>query len=105
MDASGSIGRESFQKEIDFVKAIVYGMNLEGDTRVGMVTFSNQAVLRFKLNEYSSKLDVLGALSFYYEGGTTNTAGALRTLRRDMFTRSGGDRDQTPNIGTHPDTI
>ena len=41
----------------------------------------------------------MNAMSFYYQGGTTNTAGALTMMRQDMFTPNRGDRSDRPNIG------
>ena len=69
---------ENFQLQVDFIKSIVYGINLNGDSRVGILTFSNDAVARFYLDEFTTRQDVLNGLAMYYVGGTTNTAGELR---------------------------
>lgn len=74
LDASGSIGKDNFQKQVDFVKDVVYGLNLDQDTRVGLLTYSTSPNIRFYLNEYKTRMDVLNALAVYYSGGTTNTA-------------------------------
>ena len=82
MDASGSIGQPNFQKQIDFVKTLVYSLNInpasDRGSRVGALTFSTDAGVRFNLNEYSSSMEILNALTFRYVGGTTNTAGETK---------------------------
>lgn len=46
--------------------------------RVGMVTFGNDPTLRFNLGDYTTKPEILSAISVLYSGGTTNTASAIR---------------------------
>ena len=43
-----------------------------------MVTFGNDATMRFNLDDYQTKPEILAAMSVLYSGGTTNTASALR---------------------------
>ena len=40
----------------------------------------------------------LVVLQMYYEGGTTDTAGAIDLIRTQMFSGSNGDRANSPNI-------
>lgn len=47
------------------------------------------------------QMDLMNGLSIYYQGGTTNTASALSTLRQDMFTSARGERSDKPNIGKY----
>ncbi len=43
-----------------------------------------------RLNDYQTRSNILDAMSIpFFSGGTTNTAGALRFMREDMF-RNGG---------------
>ncbi len=42
------------------------------------MTFGNDATLRFDLNDYTTKPEILSAMSVLYSGGTTNTASAIR---------------------------
>lgn len=44
-------------------------------------------------------MDVLNALSMYYMGGTTNTAGAIGEMTNNMFTVNNGDRIANNNVG------
>lgn len=102
LDASGSIGQPNFQRQIDFVKSLVYSLNINPQSnrgaRVGALTFSTEADIRFNLNEYTSSMEILNALTFRYVGGTTNTAAALRTMRERMFSSGAGDRAGVDNI-------
>ncbi|MRA75949.1 VWA domain-containing protein, partial [Bacillus thuringiensis] len=41
LDASGSVGQANFIKEIDFVKKVIYGLNLNDNSRVAAETYSN----------------------------------------------------------------
>ncbi len=43
-----------------------------------MLTFGNDATLRFNLDDYDTKPEILAAISVLYSGGTTNTASAIR---------------------------
>ena len=54
--------------------------NAFGDsgTRVGLLTFSSDAVRQFDLNQFNNKNQLMEALSVSYLGGTTNTASALQ---------------------------
>ena len=52
----------------------------------------------FPLNAYSIKLDLLDAISFAYEGGTTKTAAAINLMTDKVFTPQMGDR---PDVSTH----
>ena len=69
---------------MDFLIEITQSLDLDNGqngifgTRVGMLTFGNEAKLAFQLNEYNDKQDLLGAVNVRYTGGTTNTADAIR---------------------------
>ena len=47
-------------------------------SRVAMETFANRAKVHFHLNEFQDKSDVIDQFSYVYEGGSTNTADAIR---------------------------
>lgn len=57
-----------------------------------LATFSDRTDVKFHLNTYSNKYDVLSALAFRMQRGRTNTQEALRVAREDMFTSRNGDR-------------
>jgi len=100
MDSSGSIGQENFQLQVAYIRKLVQEVNLDKDSRLGVLRFSDNGEIIFNLNKYNSKVKYLNGLNIMYKGGTTNTADALRMLREQMFTSNNGDRDenQGPNI-------
>lgn len=83
---------------LDLVRRIIQGLNFDGGrTRVGLVTFSDVATVRFHLNTYTSKLEVLTAIAFTQEKGRTYTAAGLDTVKHTMFSSTNGDRAGDPN--------
>ena len=104
LDASGSIGKENFEKMIDFIRTVVDGIRIgnsdsRSPARVGLLVYSNDATVVFNLNDFTNKFDIQNAFPPYYKKGTTNTAEALRTMREVMFTRQNGDQSSARNIG------
>ena len=47
-------------------------------SRVGLITFSDNAVLQFNLNKYTTKAALLQAVNVLYLTGSTNTTQAIR---------------------------
>lgn len=87
-DISGSIGTENFRKSINFAKLLVKKIGVsEKGTRVGAMTFSDKAVIRFYPMIYSTTEDVINALDEiqFAKGGGTATRLALRMLREQMI--------------------
>ncbi len=99
LDASGSIGKVNFQKQLDFVRDVILGLNLEGGARVALETYANQPSVSFYLNDATDRAAVLNSLTMHYSGGTTNTADAIRVMREDIFTVATGDRPDVGNVG------
>ncbi len=92
LDASGSV-EENFDLSLQLTRKIVEGLNFAGGrTRVGVVTYSDMANVRFHLNQYQDKQSVQNAIAFTLQGGRTNTADGISTMSHDMFTSSKGDR-------------
>lgn len=56
IDASGSVGPGNFQKQVDFVKDIISGMNINVDSRVGVLTFSNNPSVKFYMNSFRTEV-------------------------------------------------
>ncbi len=46
MDASGSIEKPNYYKMLDFVKDMIEAMDIDSGTRVGLITFSTNSVIR-----------------------------------------------------------
>jgi Mg-chelatase subunit ChlD len=89
LDASGSYGPANFQKQLDFVRDTVNGMNvLAGASRVSVISFANNASVKFHLDQYTTKQDILDGISMNYVGGTTNTAAGLEAMRNEFASRA-----------------
>lgn len=99
LDASGSIRNERFPKVIDFVVSIIEELQVsQQDTRIGAVSYSDNAAPQFLLNTYNSKQDVqLAMRRIPFIGGRTNTASGLRHACNTIFNAANGDRADAPN--------
>ena len=99
LDASGSVD-DNFALIQELTKRIVSGLNFAIDrTRVGIVTYQDTEQVRFNLDEYTSKDEVINAIAFDQSRSKgTHTSSALRTMREDMFTNSNGDRNGVDNV-------
>jgi len=85
----------------EMVISVVNELDVRMDrTRVGLVYWSNDAFVAFKLNDYGQvKQDVVEAIRRVpYLGNRTHTAAALRLLYDTVFQRQNGDRDDVPNV-------
>lgn len=102
IDSSGSIRRQRFE---DYFKTFIHDIidNLEispNKTRVGLVTFSDDAEIVANLNTYQSRETLLQAVdNIEYKAGRTNTAAALRAAYEQIFIEANGDRFAVPNFG------
>ncbi|ESO10939.1 hypothetical protein HELRODRAFT_136819, partial [Helobdella robusta] len=112
VDESGSIcdtdpgfvyGRDStctnFRNLLTFVSNLVDSFTIgPSNYRVGMVTFSSSAEVRWRLDRYYTKADLQAAInSIPYTGGNTFTTGGIRLMRTQVFTQS-GDRPDASNL-------
>ncbi len=67
--------------------------------RVALVTFGNFAVTHFYLNTHNTGTAYTNAIrGLPYLGGNTNTTGAFRQIRTDVFTPANGDRPNVQNL-------
>ena len=100
VDSSGSIRSSRYPLVLDYVKGIVKSLEVHPDrARVGLITFGDEATVRFHLNTYATKEDVLQAIdNLPWTRGRTNTADAIHKVRTEMFTSSNGDRFDPPNM-------
>ena len=100
LDTSGSVHWERFDEKVKpFIKSIINQLEVAQDrTRVGVITWGDESFLRFPLNKYPAKQDVLQAIdALPFTDGRTNTASALKRLHTEMFIPSAGDRSEVPN--------
>jgi len=84
LDASDSIGFDNFQRVTQFVGMVVQTLDIDSVTngptisRVGLITYSDNAVVQFHLNRYTTKAALLQAVNVLYLTGSTNAAHAIR---------------------------
>ena len=83
-----------------FVSDTVNSFNVgPDDVRVGVMSFSSSYQFHFHLDTFSSKSDILSAItSIPYNGGGTNTAYALDAVRTIGFTESTGARSKSKGV-------
>ena len=69
LDLSGSVA-EAYGLVLELARRTITGLNVEraSGSRVAVITYSDQATVKFYLNEYSSNADVLNALVFRRAG-------------------------------------
>ena len=90
IDASGSIRLNRFTMVLDYVRTVVNALEVAEDrARVGVIVFSDSATVKFHMNTYKTKQDILQAIeTIDYIRGKTNIADVLRKMRTEMFTVS-----------------
>jgi collagen type VI alpha len=100
LDSAGTVHLERWSYMLEFAVKIVQNLDIHPQrTRVGLVYWSDDAYVGFHLNAYSTRQDVIQAIQDTpYIGNRTNTAAALRILRRTMFLVENGDRPNARNI-------
>ncbi|XP_056282175.1 collagen alpha-1(XII) chain isoform X2 [Pseudoliparis swirei] len=101
IDGSWSIGDESFNKVIQFVKSMTGAFDVISPSgmQVSFVQFSDDAKTEFKLNTYQDKGVVIAALqSVRYRGGNTKTGIALKHVYEKVFTSDSGMRRNVPKV-------
>ena len=100
IDTSGSIRRRRWPVVQEFIKDIIRQMEVATDrARIGVITYADDAVFRFGLDQYDSKRDILTAIDrLPYTAGKTNTADALEMLSAEMFAPGRGQRDGVDNV-------
>ena len=79
MDSSESIGGSEWFAMLEYVKTLVKSFNLvSNQTRVAVVTFAEQVVVRNHFNEYQTAQELVNSLSYPFAEGSTDTAQMLR---------------------------
>ena len=81
----------NFRKEIAFVKGIAQTFNVaRNDTRVGIITYSDEASLRYQFNMSTNQTELETALNnLTLTGNGRNIGKALDLARTDLFYQPG----------------
>uniref|UniRef100_UPI0037E74C95 collagen alpha-6(VI) chain isoform X2 n=1 Tax=Semicossyphus pulcher TaxID=241346 RepID=UPI0037E74C95 len=92
IDSSGSIYPDDYQKMKDFIKSVISKSIIgQDEVHVGVMQFSFQPRLEFRLNRYHSKDEMLRAISDMQQiGGGTLTGGAITDVSQYFDAGSGG---------------
>jgi len=100
VDESGSIGSNNFGLMKRCVSRWVSWLDIDsGNTRVGLVTYSDGIGTGINLNAHLLVASLQRAISsLNYTGGGTNPATALAYVRTTMLTSAAGDRSNVPNV-------
>ncbi len=100
VDSSGSIRQNRYEQVLQYIMNVTSRLEIGSDrVRVGLITYGDTAQIRFHLNSYSSREDVLQAIEMTpFSRGRTNTAEALGLLHETMYTQQNGDRFDAPNF-------
>ncbi|XP_064382743.1 collagen alpha-5(VI) chain-like isoform X2 [Halichondria panicea] len=94
LDESGSIGDLNFELVKGYVLQYLSSLKIgPNENQVGVITFSDNAMLRFKLNANGNTLSLQRAIQgLRYRGGSTNIPAALCALSQAFLSNSSGAR-------------
>ena len=94
LDESGSIGDLNFELVKGYVLQYLSSLKIgPNENQVGVITFSGNAMLRFKLNANGNTLSLQRAIQgLRYRGGSTNIPAALCALSQAFSSNSSGAR-------------
>jgi len=99
LDGSNSINGTDFKLMKDFVSHLVRRLDIGGDARVGVVTFSSNVDTTIHLNAATSVASLQSMISSLAQSeGPTNTAAALAHVRTNMLTSAAGDRSDASDV-------
>jgi collagen type VI alpha len=97
LDVSGSL-YDVVGLGMNLIRQVIYGLEFRFDrSRAALVLYSDTSSVRFYLNTYQDKRDILEALSIKDYGGRTNTQAALQMALDDVFRSNNGDRSNARN--------
>ena len=100
VDSSGSIGKDDFQRECEFVKAMVSSFRVgPSSVRVGLITYSETPNLDIRFDQYATSNECRNAVQrLTYVGGRTRIDLALRLASSNLFNSGFGSRPGVPKV-------
>ena len=111
IDASGSIGAANFQKILKFVAKIVDAFEIrENGTHVGVIHYSDDAVLDFDFNKFKgnqlNRENIVKEINkISVTEGRTRIDKALMLAEKSLFTTEAGMRADKPKVLNSKDTV
>jgi len=100
VDTSSSIGQENFIIVQDFLSNIFGNFPIGiDDTRIALITYNNHVNIKFKLNQFASKREILQEIAkVEYEGVGTLTGQAMVETAMKIFENDAGRRTDIPTV-------
>ena len=100
VDSSGSLGKEGFRKQKDFIKVITQTLDVSpSHSRAGVITYSDRASVAIKLSDYQYHEQLINALeALRYQGKTTRIDKAIVKASKELMTAEGGRREDIPGV-------
>lgn len=100
LDSSGSVGRHNFYKILEFVVKMTSDMQIsQTHTRVGITTYSRDAVIEYYLNEFNHSSELINiSHKIPYRYGGSHVAKGFEVICDEAFTINKGDRPNAPNF-------
>ena len=100
MDASGSLYHDNYEKEKEFVRRVVDRQTIGRDqTRVSIMTYSKNATVHVKFNDYFTRQGIKDALNgIPYESQNTRIDRAMLKAKDEMFTTAFGARPYAKRV-------
>ena len=98
LDVSGSVD-ENYRLGLELMRELIYGLDFRSDhARAAFVVYSDNATVRYYLDEYQDVNDVIKATALSFAGGRTHTQEALRLVNEEVFVGDKGDRGDVINV-------
>ncbi|KAL9966798.1 hypothetical protein ACROYT_G024919 [Oculina patagonica] len=100
VDSSGSLGKEGFRKQKDFIKAVTQTLDVTpSHSKAGVITYSDRASVAIKFSDYNHHEEFTSALeALPYHGKTTRIDKAIVMASKELMTEKGGRREDIPGV-------
>lgn len=102
IDSSSSIFPNEYVRQLEFLETIAGALDvghLQNQSRVGVISFSDEPRLEFTLNQYTDRSELIAAIRrINYLSGGTNTAAAIQLALETMFNEESGAREEAKDI-------
>lgn len=100
MDSSGSLGKEGFSKQKDFIREVTQTFDVTpSHSMAGVITYSDRASVAIKFSDYMHREQFNNALeALPYHGKTTRIDKAIAMASKELMTEKAGRREDIPGV-------
>lgn len=102
IDSSSSIFPNEYVRQLEFLENIAGALDVGpflNQSRIGVISFSDEPRLEFTLNQYTEKSELIAAIRrINYISGGTNTAAAIQLALETMLNKESGAREEAKDI-------